>query len=136
MKNFIILSISFLMMACGTQPSTTEIKTIEEKSSVKQEPEVKKNPILGEWVIVGLKENGKKIELDKEKTSITLNEDGSGRSSNKDGAMKWSLKEDGGKKWLTLKEEKDDEESFEILSLEEKKLVLKTEKAEITLEKK
>jgi hypothetical protein len=136
MKNFIILSITLLMFACSGQPSTTEIKTIEEKSTVQSESEAKKNPILGEWVIIGVKENGKAVDLHDEKTSITLNEDGRGISSNKNASIKWSLKEEAGKKTLILKEEKDDEESFEVLSLDEKKLVLKAKNAELTLEKK
>jgi hypothetical protein len=67
---------------------------------------------------------------------LTLNADGTGISPNKKAKLDWSVFEKEGKSYLITKEEKDDADTFEIKSLEDKKVVLIDKKDEIVLVKK
>lgn len=131
MKFLIIFCLTLMIFACSRQAQNSAVSTTKTDTQT-----FKKELLVGVWVVMGIKDNGKTIDPPKVKKTIMLNEDGTGKSTNKNTDMKWSVKAQGLKNMLSFDEGKEDSQTFEILSLDDKKLVLKSESVELTLEKK
>jgi hypothetical protein len=96
----------------GENNTTTESKT---------EPKIK-DKIAGNWQLESV--SGVKLTASEKSAVITLNADGSGYSGNKKAKMKWSISEYEGRPLLVFNSEDDDQEKFEIKSIDDNQLVM------------
>ena len=135
-KLFLFAFVASIAFSCGNKKNEKTEKNTEDSTKtteVKKEPSTKEK-FVGNWSIESV--NGKEVTEKMKLEVLTLNADGTGLSPNKKAKIEWSVLEKEGKSYLTTKEEKDDADTFEIKSLEDKKVVLMDKKDEIVLVKK
>jgi hypothetical protein len=137
MKKLILFAfVASIAFSCGNKKNEKSEKNTEDSTKtteVKKEPSAKEK-FVGEWSIASV--NGKEVTEKMKLDVLTLSADGTGISPNKKAKLDWSVFEKEGKSYLITKEEKDNADTFEIKSLEDKKVVLIDKKDEIVLVKK
>ena len=136
MKKLILFAfVASIAFSCGNKKNEKSEKNTEDSTKtteVKKEPSSKEK-FVGNWSFESV--NGKEVTEKMKLEVLTLNADGTGLSPNKKAKIEWSVLEKEGKSYLTTKEEKD-ADTYEIKSLEDKKVVLIDKKDEIVLVKK
>ncbi len=136
MKKLILFAfVASIAFSCGNKKNEKSEKNTEDSTKtteVKKEP-ITKEKLTGKWEVEMMNEKviTEKVKLD----PLVLNADGTGTFIKK-AKIEWSVFEKEGKSYLTTKEEKDDADTLEIKSLEDKKVVLMDKKDEIVLVKK
>lgn len=137
MKKLILFAfVASIAFSCGNKKNEKSEKNTEDSTKtteVKKEP-LSKEKFVGKWSIESV--NGKEVTEKMKLDVLTLSADGTGISPNKKAKLDWSVFEKEGKSYLITKEEKDDADTLEIKSLEDKKVVLIDKKDEIVLVKK
>lgn len=117
-KLLFLVLIATLIFSCGTTKNTNQKNTQSDTKVVT----INKDKLIGDWQL----ESVSGVTLtEREKTAVvSLNANGSGYSGNKESKIQWSVSEYEGKSLLIFNSEDDDQEKFEIKTIDDTKLIL------------